>query len=289
MLSYQRLKLRPAKAAFIVRPPQRGRIAALLFQVGAWRSLVAHLTGGQGVVGSNPAAPTIFLKLLKELEHDAINLNRHFALGFSCCRMMSRKTGFPFFASCSSVAAMANLLTLTRMLLIVPFAALFMADAPWTMKAALAIFIIAAVTDFFDGRIARARGEVSALGAALDPIADKLLIAAALLLLTRNGVIAGAGVIAALMILLREILVTGLREALARIGAALPVTRLAKSKTAAQIVAIGLLLASAPGGLAGEGWRPAANGALWLAAVLTFWTGATYAAAARTALRERGR
>ena len=86
---------------------------------------------------------------------------------------------------------MANALTLARIALIAPFAAVFLINAPWNMTAALAIFIIAAATDFLDGRIARARGETSALGAALDPLADKLLIAAALILLVRNGVIAG--------------------------------------------------------------------------------------------------
>ncbi len=181
---------------------------------------------------------------------------------------------------------MANLLTFARILLVIPFAALFLADAAWNMKAALAIFVVASATDFFDGWVARKRGEVSALGAALDPIADKLLIAAALLLLARNGVIRDFGVIAALIILLREIFVGGLREALATVGKALPVTPLAKWKTAAQIVAVGLLLAAAPGGLIGEPARPVASGALWLAAILTLWTGSDYALKGVSALRK---
>lgn len=181
---------------------------------------------------------------------------------------------------------MANLLTFARIILVIPFAALFLADAAWNMKAALAIFIVASATDFFDGWIARKRGEVSALGAALDPIADKLLIAAALLLLTRNGIVRDFGVVAALVILLREIFVGGLREALALRGESLPVTPLAKWKTAAQIVAVGLMLAAAPGGAIGEPARPFASGALWLAAILTLWTGSDYALKGVSALRK---
>jgi CDP-diacylglycerol--glycerol-3-phosphate 3-phosphatidyltransferase len=180
---------------------------------------------------------------------------------------------------------MANLLTLSRVLLVIPLAAMFYVNASWAMSAALAIFALASFTDLVDGRVARARGETSALGAALDPLADKILIAAALLLLTRNGVIRDWGVIAALVILVREFMVTGLREAMAQYGAKLEVTTLAKWKTAAQVVAIGLLLAAAPTGLAGEAWRPFAAGSLWAAAVLTIWTGADYASKAVAVLR----
>ncbi len=183
------------------------------------------------------------------------------------------------------LSRMANLFTLGRIALIIPFIAIFLANAEWNMKAAFILFTVAAVTDFFDGRIARARGEVSALGAALDPLADKLLIATALILLLRNGIIAGAGVIAVIIIILREILVSGLREAVTLGGGSLKVTQLAKWKTTAQLVAAGLLLAAAPHGLIGEALRPLASGGLWLAAVLTFWTGADYAYNAARLLR----
>lgn len=183
---------------------------------------------------------------------------------------------------------MANLITLARMALVIPFAAMFFIDAPWAMIAALVIFTIAALTDFLDGWVARKRGESSALGAALDPIADKLLVAAALVLLVRNGVIRDAGVVAALIILLRELLVAGLREAMAQRGLSLPVAPLAKWKTTFQLVACGFLLAAAPGGLAGESLRPVAAGLFWLAAILTFWTGADYAFKAASALRSKG-
>lgn len=182
---------------------------------------------------------------------------------------------------------MANFLTVMRMALIAPFASMFFIDAPWALTVAFAIFAVAAATDFFDGRLARARGETSALGATLDPLADKLLIAAALLLLVRNGVIRDFGVVAALAILLREILVGGLRESLGKYGDTLPVTGLAKIKTSVQLLAVGLLIASAPGGLAGDAVAPAAAALLWIAAILTVATGAEYSRSAVRLLRNR--
>ena len=179
---------------------------------------------------------------------------------------------------------MANLITLARMALVIPFVLVFLANAPWNMTAALVIFVVASLTDFIDGRVARARGETSALGAALDPIADKLLLAAALILLARNGVIAGYGVIAVLVIILREILVSGLREALAATQQTLAVTALAKWKTTAQLVAAGLLLAAAPTGVIGEPLRPLASATLWIATMLTLWTGAQYSIRAASML-----
>ncbi|HXI87504.1 MAG TPA: CDP-diacylglycerol--glycerol-3-phosphate 3-phosphatidyltransferase [Parvularculaceae bacterium] len=184
---------------------------------------------------------------------------------------------------------MANALTLGRILLIIPFVAVFLADAAWNMKAALAIFLIAALSDFLDGYLARARNEVSALGAALDPLADKLLVAAALILLTHNGVIHGLGVIAVLIIVLREILVSGLRETMAARGEPLVVTTLAKWKTLLQLAAAALLLAAAPGGFVTAGAaRSIGTGLLWASAVLTFFTGADYALKSARALRRAG-
>ncbi len=182
---------------------------------------------------------------------------------------------------------MANLITLARMALVIPFVFAFLANAPWNMTVALIIFIIAAATDFLDGYVARARGEISALGAALDPLADKLLIAAALILLVRNGVVTGAGVVAVIIIILRELFVSGLREAMSAHDAKLPVTVLAKWKTTAQLIAAGLLLAAAPTGIAGASLRPVASAFLWIATVLTFWTGAEYALRAMPLLRTQ--
>lgn len=184
---------------------------------------------------------------------------------------------------------MANFITLARIALIIPLTVLFFVNAAWAMTAALIVFVVAASTDFLDGYVARARGETSALGAALDPLADKLLVAATLILLIRNGVISGAGVAAAIVIILREILVGGLREAVTLKGASLPVTGLAKGKTAFQLIAIGLLLAAAPGGVLGEDARPLASGVFWLAAALTLWTGADYCWRSARLLRDRTR
>jgi len=182
---------------------------------------------------------------------------------------------------------MANILTIGRIVLVIPFIWVFLINAPWNMTAAFVIFSIAALTDFLDGAVARARNETSALGAALDPIADKLLVAAALLLLIRNGIIQNAGVIGALIILLREILVGGLREALAAYGKRLPVTTLAKFKTASQLLGLALLLASAPGGVISADLRPIAAGFYWFAVILTFWTGADYTLRAVRHLRRQ--
>ena len=181
---------------------------------------------------------------------------------------------------------MANLLTIGRIGLIIPLILVFFSGAVWDMKAAFVIFVIAALSDFFDGYIARARGETSALGAALDPIADKLLIAASLILLVKNGAIGGAGVIAAVAIVLREILVSGLREAVSSKGGSLPVSQLGKLKTFAQLAAVATLMAALPGGVIGATAMPIGTGLLWLAAVLTFWSGADYAVRAAAHLRN---
>jgi len=182
---------------------------------------------------------------------------------------------------------MANLITIARIGLIIPFVLLFLANVSWGLKAAFVVFVVASLTDFLDGWVARARNEVSALGAALDPLADKLLITAALILLLRNGTINGPGVIAVLIIILREILVGGLREAVTLKGEKLPVTGLAKWKTSVQLIAAGFLLATAPNGLIGADWQPLAQAALWLATLLTFWTGADYAIRATSMLRKQ--
>ncbi len=179
---------------------------------------------------------------------------------------------------------MANLLTIFRIALIIPFAACFFINSSWAMTAALAVFLFASATDLLDGWVARARNETSALGAALDPIADKLLVAAALLLLTRNGVIEGPMVGGALAILLREILVGGLRETLAVRGETLAVSALAKWKTAFQLGAIATLIVAAPGGLLPAA-QPTAVGLFWAATLLTIWTGTVYVHTATRSLR----
>jgi cardiolipin synthase (CMP-forming) len=145
--------------------------------------------------------------------------------------------------------------------------------ARWT---ALAIFTVASITDYLDGYLARLWKQSSTIGRMLDPIADKLLVASCLLLLAADGTIAGWTIFAAIIILCREILVSGLREYLAELRVSVPVTQLAKWKTAVQMVAVGFLLA----GDAGEKILPYTTQygiiLLWIAALITLYTGYDY-------------
>jgi cardiolipin synthase len=150
-------------------------------------------------------------------------------------------------------------------------------DGPlWLRWVALVIFIAAGVTDFFDGYYARAWGQQSAFGKMLDPIADKLLVSSCLLMLAADGIIHGWSLWAAIIILCREILVSGLREYLAELRVSVPVTRLAKWKTTVQLVAIGFLLA----GDAGDQIVPVVTqtglALLWISALFTLYTGWDY-------------
>ncbi len=146
----------------------------------------------------------------------------------------------------------------------------------WLRWIALAIFLAAALTDFLDGYLARSWGQQSNFGRMLDPIADKLLIATCLLMLAADGTIRGWSLWAAIVILCREILVSGLREYLAGLRVGIPVTRLAKWKTTAQLIAIGFLLA----GEAGDAVMPFTSltglTLLWISAIVTLYTGWDY-------------
>ena len=145
--------------------------------------------------------------------------------------------------------------------------------ARWT---ALGLFAVASITDFFDGYLARIWNQTSNIGRMLDPIADKLLVASVLLLMAADGTIAGWSLWAAITILCREILVSGLREYLAALRVSVPVTKLAKWKTTAQLIAIGFLLA----GEAGDQVIPFTTQLglllLWLSALVTMYTGYDY-------------
>jgi cardiolipin synthase len=150
-------------------------------------------------------------------------------------------------------------------------------DGPlWLRWVALFFFIAAGVTDYFDGYFARLWGQYSSLGKMLDPIADKLLVSACLLMLAAGDTIHGWALLAAIIILCREILVSGLREYLAELRVSVPVTRLAKWKTTGQMVAVGFLVA----GDAGDQLVPVVSQVgillLWLSALLTLYTGYDY-------------
>ena len=146
----------------------------------------------------------------------------------------------------------------------------------WLRWVALAIFITAGVTDILDGYFARMWGQQSSLGRMLDPIADKLLVSSCLLMAAGEGTIRGWALFAAIVILCREILVSGLREYLAELRVGVPVTRLAKWKTTLQLIAIGFLIA----GDAGDAIVPIVTWTgimlLWLSALLTIYTGWDY-------------
>ncbi|MCK8787155.1 CDP-diacylglycerol--glycerol-3-phosphate 3-phosphatidyltransferase [Roseomonas sp. NAR14] len=173
-----------------------------------------------------------------------------------------------------------NLLTLSRIAAIPLLVALSALRLPWGDVAACVVFSAAAITDYFDGKLARRRRQVSDLGRMLDPIADKLLVGAALMLLAGLDRLSAFGLLPAIVIMLREILVSGLREYLASLSVGLPVTRLAKWKTGVQMGALGTLLAGTTGAAALHlSWLPVqAIGEimLWTAAVLTLVTGWDY-------------
>ncbi len=173
--------------------------------------------------------------------------------------------------------SLPNVLTYGRVVA-VPIVAglLFWPHEPWARWTALAIFIVAAITDFFDGYLARAWAQQSSLGRMLDPIADKLLVSAVILMLAADQTISGVTLWAAIVILCREILVSGLREYLAELRVPVPVTRVAKWKTTAQLVALGFLIAGPAGEavLAGSTWIGIVL--LWIAAILTLYTGWDY-------------
>ncbi len=178
------------------------------------------------------------------------------------------------------ISDLPNILTLSRIGAI-PLLVLFVAiGAPWADFLAALVFLIAAVTDYLDGRLAREMAQMSDFGRMLDPIADKLLIGATLMALVGFGHLPGWGIYPAIVIMLREILVSGLREYLAELRIGLPVTRLAKWKTGVQMVALGLLLLGSGGArIIGLGWLPMAwigGTLLWMAAALTLVTGWDY-------------
>lgn len=169
--------------------------------------------------------------------------------------------------------SLPNILTISRIVVIpLIFLSVYITSKMWAVFAAV-LFIVASITDYFDGYLARARGEVSAFGRLLDPIADKLLVASALVVLLAKPdmLVTKLSYIPVVVILCREILVSGLREFLMEVKVGMPVTRLAKWKTGFQMTALSMLL------LKGVWfWGGIGEILLWVAGVLTFITGYQY-------------
>ena len=173
-----------------------------------------------------------------------------------------------------------NILTIGRIIIVPFFVIAFYLPGFYGDIIALVLFIIASFTDFLDGMLARMMEQESRLGELLDPIADKIIVAAALILLVMNGAIKNFEVIAAIIILTREILDTGSREFLAKGRIKLPVSNLAKLKTVLQMVSIGLLLSGETGNkiINFQDYNAQTIGIilLWLSAFLTLYTGYEY-------------
>ena len=168
------------------------------------------------------------------------------------------------------------ILTLSRVAVIPLFVGLFFLETATGQWIAWVVFTFAAITDFFDGYLARARGQLSAFGTFLDPVADKLLVASALLMMVGFGQIDGLAILPAVIILCREILVSGLREYLAGVSIGLPVIKLAKWKTTIQMVAIGILIVgdtAHPTLSETIPVREIGEAGLWAAAIITLITG----------------
>jgi len=177
------------------------------------------------------------------------------------------------------LTTLPNLLTLSRVGVIPVIVALFYVPGDWAQYVACILFSAAGFTDVLDGYLARSRAQVSAFGRILDPIADKLLVTSVIGMLLAFDRIDGLAVLAAVVILCRELLVSGLREVLADIRLKVPVSKLAKWKTAIQMVALGFLI------VGDAGWalvpvQMIGEGLLWIAATLTLITGYAYFRAA---------
>ena len=173
-----------------------------------------------------------------------------------------------------------NILTIGRIIIVPFFVLAFYLPGFYGDLTAFALFVVASFTDFLDGMLARMLGEESKLGELLDPIADKIIVATALILLVMSGTIKHYEVIAAIIILTREILISGLREFLAKGKIRLPVSNLAKLKTFLQMVAIALLLTGETGNkiFNFQDYNAQTIGIilLWLSAFLTLYTGYEY-------------
>jgi cardiolipin synthase len=170
-----------------------------------------------------------------------------------------------------------NLLTYGRVAAVpVVAGCLFWPEIAWMRWVALGVFIAAGISDFLDGYLARAWSQQSRIGQMLDPIADKLLVSAVLMMLAADHTIASYSLTAGIIILCREILVSGLREFLAELKVSLPVSNVAKWKTTLQLIALGFLIAGPSGDEIVAGVTTTGLVLLWVSALLTLYTGWDY-------------
>lgn len=182
-----------------------------------------------------------------------------------------------------------NLLTFARIVMVPLLAAAFYLPLPWGQWLPFVLFVAASITDFFDGYLARKLNQTSDLGRLMDPIADKLLVMAALVMLVAAGRINTVGLWAALIILAREIFISGLREFLANRTVQIPVSQLAKWKTTTQMAAIILLLPGIDATIVGLSWRlfwQVGMALLVIAALLSIITAAQYVSACRDDIND---
>lgn len=165
---------------------------------------------------------------------------------------------------------------MSRIFVIPVLIASFYMEQPLGSHLAFVVFTLAGITDFFDGYLARMTGTVSKIGQFLDPIADKLMVGAVIIMVVYAKWVDGIHVVAAVIIMCREILVSGLREFLAGAQVSVPVTMLAKWKTTVQMVALAGLVWSEGGPALGLPANEIGIALLWVAAVLTLYTGIDY-------------
>ena len=175
----------------------------------------------------------------------------------------------------AKIYTIPNIITFIRIFLIPIILYLLFSENPNIVLIAGLLFIISSVSDYFDGYLARTLNQSSKLGTLLDPIADKLLIASVIVVLVDTGVISNIHVVPAIIILLREIAISGLREFLAKLNTDMPVSKLAKYKTTFQMVSLSILIISLGFELNDLLWNIGLI-TLWIAAIITLVSGYNY-------------
>jgi len=175
----------------------------------------------------------------------------------------------------AKIYTIPNIITFIRIFLIPIILYLLFSENPNIVLIAGLLFIVSSVSDYFDGYLARTLNQSSKLGTLLDPIADKLLIASVIVVLVDTGVISNINVVPAIIILLREIAISGLREFLAKLNTDMPVSKLAKYKTTFQMVSLSILIISLGFELNDLLWNIGLI-TLWIAAIITLLSGYNY-------------